>query len=34
LNRDIHREIKGFLNVSSLDPTLFQGRPSPLVDNR
>jgi len=34
LIRSVAREINGFLKATSLNPTLFQGIPSPLADNR
>jgi len=34
LIRGVAREINGFLKGTSLNRTLFQGRPSPLADNR
>jgi hypothetical protein len=34
LIRSFAWEINGFLKGTSLNPTLFQGRPSPLADNR
>ena len=34
LIRSVAREKHGFRKGTSLNPTLFQGRPSPLADNR
>jgi hypothetical protein len=33
LNRSVVRQKQGFPKATSLNPTLFEGRPSPVVDN-